>query len=118
MSKMKFEGSARRQAASAHAEQVKETCVSAATSSVRAFLSVKGVCARLDVSESTFHRIRDEAWMPRPIILSSQILRWSVTELDEAIRKQAPRLEAGFNPEPSGPAASRQARITRGEVQS
>ena len=29
-----------------------------------ATLSVRGMCERLEISESTFHRIRDEAWMP------------------------------------------------------
>jgi predicted DNA-binding transcriptional regulator AlpA len=103
----KFEGSARCQAARNGTASAKVARPPAAHSATRTFLSVKEVCERLGVSESTFHRIRDEAWMPRPIALSPQILRWSVTEIDEALRKQAPRPEPGEVPEPAGPAASR-----------
>lgn len=78
-----------------------------ASSTPRAYLSVKAMCERLDVSESTFHRIRDEDWMPRPIALSSKVVRWSAAEVDEALRRRAPRVEVGANmvPENLAPAS-------------
>ncbi len=77
------------------------------------FLSVRGMCDRLDVSESTFHRIRDEEWMPRPIVLSPKVCRWSWAEVEEALRKRAPRLAVGANAEPENLAAVRPGRKFR-----
>ena len=65
-----------------------------------AALSMRALCERLDVSESTFHRMRDEDWMPRPIVLSSKVHRWIWAEVEEALRLRAPRLVVGAYPEP------------------
>lgn len=65
------------------------------------------MCERLDISESTFHRMRDEAWMPRPIMLSPKVCRWIWSEVEEALRQRAPRLAVGANAEPEELAAGR-----------
>ena len=77
-------------------ETVAEPFQATASSSAhpRAYLNVREMCERLGVSERTFHRIRNEEWMPRPIALSAQVLRWSVAEVDQAMRQRAPRSES------------------------
>jgi hypothetical protein len=40
-------------------------------------------------------------------VLAPKVLRWSVAEVDEAMRRYAPRLEIGANPEPAGLASAR-----------
>lgn len=81
---------------------------------VPAALSVRALCERLDISESTFHRMRDEDWMPRPIMLSPKVCRWIWTEVEDALRMRAPRLAVGANAEPEGMAAGRAERQARG----
>ena len=81
-----------------------------------AYLSVKAMCERLNVSESTFHRMRDEEWMPRPIALSPKVVRWSAAEVDEALLRRAPRVEPGANPVPANLAATTSGRRYRGGV--
>ncbi len=45
-----------------------------------------GQAARvLGVSERRFHQLRDEAWMPRPVALSSKVIRWVRAELEAAV---------------------------------
>jgi predicted DNA-binding transcriptional regulator AlpA len=81
-----------------------------------AALSVRAMCERLDISESTFHRIRDEAWFPRPIMLSSKICRWIWVEVEDALRQRAPRLAVGANAEPEELTAARPGRKYRSGV--
>ena len=33
----------------------------------------------------TFHSLRNEPWMPRPVILGPRLVRWSHSELVEAV---------------------------------
>ncbi|MGN6529328.1 MAG: helix-turn-helix transcriptional regulator [Burkholderiaceae bacterium] len=73
----------------------------------RAYVNMKGLCEHLDVSESTAHRMRNQPWFPRPLVLAPKVLRWSVAEVDEAMRRYAPRLELGSVQEPEGLASSR-----------
>jgi predicted DNA-binding transcriptional regulator AlpA len=71
-------------------------------------LSVKQICQRYNYSESTFHRsVRNQDWFPLPIAISPQVMRWSVAEIDEAMRQRAPRVEK------SAPPAQLRARIER-----
>lgn len=39
----------------------------------------------LAVSTRRFHELRDEPWMPKPIVLGPRLLRWSLAELETAI---------------------------------
>lgn len=78
-----------------------------------AALSVRLLCERLDISESTLHRIRDEDWFPRPIMLSPKCCRWIWAEVEEALRQRAPRLAVGANAEPEDLAAGRAGRKFR-----
>ena len=39
----------------------------------------------LAVSTRRFHELRDEDWMPKPIVLGPRLLRWSLAELEAAI---------------------------------
>ena len=49
------------------------------------------------VSERTFHNLRDQPWMPRPVVLGPRILRWVRGELEAAAlnmpRQQQPQSE-------------------------
>lgn len=74
-------------------EPFQATAPSTSSYQPRAYLNVREMCDRLGVSERTFHRIRNEDWMPRPIALSPQVLRWSLAEVDQAMRQRAPRAE-------------------------
>lgn len=46
------------------------------------------------ISRRTFQALRREPWMPKPIVLGPRLLRWSYTELQDAIahmpRQQQP----------------------------
>jgi predicted DNA-binding transcriptional regulator AlpA len=93
--------------------QASQSAIGSSTNGGRAYISIKEAADRLGVSESTFHRIRDEQWMPRPLALSPQVIRYSVAELDEAIKLRAPRVVPGANVEPVALTRSREAgRIT------
>jgi predicted DNA-binding transcriptional regulator AlpA len=45
------------------------------------------------IATRTFEELIDEPWMPRPIALGPRLLRWSVTELQEAIGRMPRQLE-------------------------
>lgn len=38
----------------------------------------------LGVSERTFHTLRHQPWMPRPVVLGPRIVRWVRQELEHA----------------------------------
>ncbi|GAB3768317.1 hypothetical protein GCM10028796_31570 [Ramlibacter monticola] len=59
------------------------------------------------VGESTFQALRNEPWMPLPIVLGPRIVRWSRIELEQAVANM-PRVR-----EPSEPAQLMRARIDR-----
>jgi predicted DNA-binding transcriptional regulator AlpA len=50
-----------------------------------ALLNVAQAAAVFDVSERKFHVLRNEPWMPQPIVLGPRLLRWSAEELRSAI---------------------------------
>lgn len=63
--------------------------------------------AVLGIGVRTFHSLRDEPWMPRPIVLGPRLLRWAGTELEAAVLnmpRQTERCE---------PAELRRSRIER-----
>lgn len=74
------------------------------------YLNLGEAAEHIGVSESTFHRIRGEDWMPKPIALAPKVLRWSVIELDEALLSRAPR--ALTEDEPEALQSAREARRT------
>lgn len=63
--------------------------------------------ALLRVGTRTFHDLRDEPWMPRPVVLGPRLLRWSRIELEQAVVNM-PRQK-----ERSEPAVLRRSRIER-----
>lgn len=73
----------------------------------KAYLNIGELAEHLGVSERTVHTIRQQAWFPKPIALAPRVIRWSVAEVDEAMRKGAPR---GAEAEPEALQASREAR--------
>ena len=75
-----------------------------------ALLTAAQAAQALRISERTFHKLRREAWMPRPVMLGPRLLRWYRTEI-EAAWPGAPRQQEPL-PMPanlkSGQAAKRQ----------
>lgn len=67
--------------------------------------------ALFGVSVRTFHALRDESWMPKPIELGPRLLRWSRAELEDAVAAM-PR-QSGRS-EPAALARSRIDRMKRG----
>jgi predicted DNA-binding transcriptional regulator AlpA len=53
--------------------------------------------AVIGVSVRKFHDLRDEDWMPRPIVLGPRLLRWSRAELEAAIMAM-PRAQGRSEP--------------------
>lgn len=49
--------------------------------------------AVLGVSSRTFEELMDEPWMPRPVRLGPRLLRWAVSELQEAIASMPRQLQ-------------------------
>ncbi len=41
--------------------------------------------AFFNVGTRTFHALRSEPWMPRPVVLGPRLLRWSRPELEQAV---------------------------------
>jgi predicted DNA-binding transcriptional regulator AlpA len=68
-------------------------------------LTDKQVADCLGIGLSTLHELRGQPWFPRPIQLSSRIVRWSRIELEHAVANM-PRQE-----QPSEPAQLRRGRI-------
>lgn len=52
----------------------------------------------LGIGVRTFHSLRDEPWMPRPVVLGRRLLRWSRSELETAVLSM-PRQGARSEPE-------------------
>lgn len=63
--------------------------------------------ALLGIGARTFHELRDEPWMPRPIVLGPRLVRWSRVELEQSV-SHMPRQS-----QRSEPAELRRARIDR-----
>lgn len=64
--------------------------------------------ALLKVSPRTFLTLRNEPWMPKPIVLGPRLLRWSRIELEQAVADM-PRLAS----QRSEPEELRRSRIDR-----
>lgn len=60
-------------------------------------LTDEGSAALFSLSCRKYHEIRNEPWMPKPIVLGPRCVRWSRTELLAAIAN-APRQEAASEP--------------------
>ena len=59
-----------------------------ATLSASAFpvlLTDSQAAACLGVSVRTFHNLRSEPWLPKPVVLGPRLLRWPRTELEQAV---------------------------------
>jgi predicted DNA-binding transcriptional regulator AlpA len=63
--------------------------------------------ASLGVSVRKFHELRNEPWMPRPVVLGPRLLRWPRAEIERAVTDM-PRLAAAA-PEP--------AQLLRGKIE-
>jgi predicted DNA-binding transcriptional regulator AlpA len=61
-------------------------------------LADRQAAALLGVGVRTFHSMRDEPWMARPIVLGPRLVRWSRSELEEAVLRM-PRQGARSEPE-------------------
>lgn len=62
-------------------------------------LTDEQAAASLGVSVRKFHDLREEAWMPRPVVLGPRLLRWPRVEIEGAVARM-PRQEAKA-PEPA-----------------
>lgn len=62
-------------------------------------LTDEQAAASLGVSVRKFHDLRDELWMPRPVVLGPRLLRWPRVEIESAVARM-PRQEAKA-PEPA-----------------
>lgn len=59
----------------------------------------------MGIGVTTFHSIRNQDWMPKPIKLSAKIVRWSRSELEHALASMPRQTQA------SEPAQLRRGRI-------
>lgn len=74
-------------------------------------LTKEQAAERLGVSKGLFETLREEPWMPRPVIMGQRVLRWIRSELDQAI-VSLPR-QAAPERQPPQLAAGRRAKIER-----
>src|SRR5687768_13827048 len=72
---------------------------------VPALLADDQAAQLLGVSTRKFHELRQEPWMPRPVVLGPRLVRWARTELEAAVSSM-PRQQ-----ESREPAQLRRARI-------
>lgn len=63
----------------------------APTSQPPLLLTAKEAAAFLNIGLRTFHELRSKPFMPKPIVLGPQTLRWHRQELMESMSARAPR---------------------------
>lgn len=66
--------------------------------------------ACLGVKRVKFHELRDEPWMPKPVVLGPRCVRWSYQELMAAVASMPRQVERS---EPASLARSRIERMKR-----
>ena len=96
-------------------ERRKSAAQSAVHSGARMLLDDFEAAACFGVSRRTFHELRNQPWMIKPVVLGPRIVRWPRAELEAAIASM-PRQE-----QPNEPAQLRRGRIDalkRGETRS
>jgi predicted DNA-binding transcriptional regulator AlpA len=49
--------------------------------------------AALGISSRTFEELMEQPWMPRPVQLGPRLLRWPLSELQEAIARMPRQLQ-------------------------
>ena len=81
----------------------------------RILLSEEEAAAALGVSVRKFHELRSEPWMCKPLVLGLRLLRWSRSELEQAVLA-APRQQD--RAEPLHLAKARAARAGATEIRS
>ena len=57
------------------------------------FLTTKDVCERLNISRTSFWRLRNKGILPPPYELGPSLFRYKATEIDEAMGKLRPANE-------------------------
>lgn len=67
------------------------------TLALPALLTDEQAAAFMGISKRKFHELRNEPWMPRPIVLGPRLVRWSRAELDHAVASM-PRQEHASEP--------------------
>ena len=70
----------------------------AAPYSMPALLSAVQAAAVLGVSERTFHTLRNEPWLPRPVVLGPRIVRFVRQELEQAAANMPRQKQPGTQP--------------------
>ena len=76
-------------------------------------LTDEEAAAALGVGMSTFHAMRGEPFMPRPITLGPRLRRWSVTELQAAVASMPRQQEAAAEPLELAKARAKRAGTTK-----
>lgn len=72
-------------------------------------LTEREAAALLGVGERKFHQLRTESWLPAAIELGPRALRWSRSELLEALATRAPRRTVQAEPQHFQQARARKA---------
>ena len=92
-------GQAVRQTTDDNYQSGRETAVSAAKStgspSFPVLLNDEQSAACLGVSVRKFHELRQEPWMPLPVVLGPRLLRWPRAELERSVAEMPRQRQAG-----------------------
>jgi predicted DNA-binding transcriptional regulator AlpA len=86
-----------RQPASGSVRAADSGAPTAAASAAAVLLTDVQAAQCMGISRRKFHELRDESWMPRPIVLGPRIVRWSRAELEHAVANM-PRQEQASEP--------------------
>jgi predicted DNA-binding transcriptional regulator AlpA len=70
-----------------------------ASQPARKLLSLRGIGAKLTVSERTAQLLTAEPWFPPAIVLGPRIRRWDEAEVDAALAARAPRQTERVEPQ-------------------
>ena len=70
-----------------------------ASQPARKLLSLRGIGAKLTVSERTAQSLTAEPWFPPAIVLGPRIRRWDEAEVDAALAARAPRQTERVEPQ-------------------
>jgi predicted DNA-binding transcriptional regulator AlpA len=73
--------------ASSPASKKSATVAFANAGIVPLLLTTPEAAALLGVGTTTFHELRSAPWMPAPVQLSPRVVRWSRSELEDAISR-------------------------------
>lgn len=92
MAKNEFDGGSGNQTASAGAPAGRRGAPSLAPVP-RLLLDRHEAAAAMGLSPRTFEELMDEDWMPVPLQLGPRLLRWSSTEIQEAIGRMPRRVK-------------------------